>query len=106
MLTDIIISVGMCDNNNSSNSAHLSTLLKTAGALKTRIHYQGIIVNENALNGAQRKNLNRINDMVKQQPSVYYIKPPTKFVTTSDGIHYSADTVEKLFYSMKMHIHK
>ena len=102
MLTDIIISAGMCDNNNSS--PHLATTLNTAISLKKRIHFQGIVINDKILSEAQIKNLTKINNTAKQHASICYIKPPTSFSTTQDGIHYLAETVERIFYSMKMHI--
>jgi hypothetical protein len=102
LLTDIIISAGMCDNNNPS--PQLTTTLKTAISLKKRIHFQGIVINERTLNDNQVKNLTKLNNTAKQQTNISYIQPPKIFSTTSDGIHYQAETVEKIFYSMKMHI--
>jgi len=102
MLTDIIISAGMCDNSNTSS--HLTTTLNTAISLKKRIHFQGIIVNDKILSDIQVKNLTKINNNAKQHANVLYIKPPKTFSTTPDGIHYLAETVERIFYSMKIHI--
>ena len=102
MLTDIIISAGMCDNNNTT--PQLTTTLNTALSLKKRIHFQGIVINDKTLQDTQIKNLTKINNNAKQHANILYIKPPKTFSTTSDGIHYLAETVEKVFYSMKMHI--
>lgn len=101
-LTDIIIAAGMCDNSNTSPL--LSTTLKTAISLKKRIHFQGIIINDKCLNDNQVKTLTKINNNAKLHPNVLYIKPLKTFSTTEDGIHYLSDTVEKLFFTMKMHI--
>ena len=101
MLTDIIISAGMCDNSNTS--ANLTTTLNAALSLKKRIHFQGIVINDKILNDTQIKNLTKINNNAKQHANTFYIKPPKTFSTTSDGIHYLAETVERIFCSMKMH---
>src|SRR6266516_5793768 len=102
MLTDIIISAGMYDNNITSH--HLTTTLNTAISLKKRIHFQGIVINDKIFSDIQVENLTKINNNAKQHANVLYIKPPKTFSTTPDGIHYLAETVERIFYSMKIHI--
>src|SRR3989442_13598940 len=55
IITDIIISAGMCDNNNTT--PQLTTTLNTALSLKKRIHFQGIVINDKTLQDTQIKNL-------------------------------------------------
>ena len=92
----------MCDNSNSY--LHLTTTLNTAISLKKRIHFQGIVINDQILSETQIRNLTKINNTAKKHVNISYIKPPTTFSTTQDGIHYLVDTVERIFYSMKIHV--
>lgn len=104
MLTDIKIAARILDSN--SSDSHLTTLLNTAKGLKKPIHFQGIAINERAFSSTQKINLSKINKEAQRCLQSNYISPPVNFVTSTDGIHYSTETVLQIFNSRKSYIEK
>jgi hypothetical protein len=103
-LTDIIITAGICDSNNTQ--APIDKCLAAVNRLKVRKHFLGLSWNTRILSRQQSKNLSRINNFAESDESTNYIKPPINLYFAEDGIHLQMKSVKLITDKILQHMER